>query len=59
MPPKSEKSENDYSEAETKRRAEAALKRMLNTSHKPHTPLKAKKKSSRPKSASPKPRKKA
>ena len=36
MPPKSEKSKNDYSEAETARRADAALKRMLNTPHKPH-----------------------
>ena len=29
-----------YSEAETKARAEAALKRMLATPHKPHKPMK-------------------
>jgi len=29
-----------YSEEETKARAEAALKRMLNTPHKPHEKLK-------------------
>jgi hypothetical protein len=28
-----------YSEEETKRRADAALKRMLQTPHKPHKPL--------------------
>jgi len=34
--------EGSYSEAETKARAEAALKRMLATPHKPHAPLKPK-----------------
>jgi hypothetical protein len=30
---------DQYSETETVRRAEAALKRMLSTPHKPHKPL--------------------
>jgi hypothetical protein len=46
-------SDETYSEAETKRRSEAALKRMLATPHKPHAPLKAKRK----RKASPKKRK--
>ena len=37
---------NQYSEAETVRRREATLKRMLSTPHKPHEPLKAAKKKS-------------
>ena len=32
--------EESYSEEETKRRAEAALKRMLATPHKPHEKMK-------------------
>jgi hypothetical protein len=35
----SKQSEERYSEAETVRRAETALKRMLSTPHKPHVPL--------------------
>jgi hypothetical protein len=37
MPARS--SEDTYSEKETTERREAALKRMLSTPHKPHTPL--------------------
>ena len=33
------KDDEQYSEAETERRREAALKRMLSTPHKPHKPL--------------------
>jgi len=42
------KDDETYSDAETERRREAALKRMLNTPHKPHDPLKSKSKPSRP-----------
>lgn len=35
---KTDKESETYSEAETKARAEAALKRMLTTPHKPHKP---------------------
>jgi len=45
------------SEDEIERRREAALKRMLNTPHKPHAPLTAKKKPSRQKRATAKPAK--
>jgi hypothetical protein len=38
--------EDQYSAAETKRRADAALKKMLATPPKPHAKLKAKKKPS-------------
>jgi hypothetical protein len=31
--------DDTYSDKETKERADAALKRMLNTPHKPHAPL--------------------
>jgi hypothetical protein len=33
---------DSYSKAETERRAEATLRRMLATPHKPHEPLKGK-----------------
>lgn len=46
-------SDDKLSEAETVKRSEAALKRMLATPHKPHAPLKAKPK----RKASPKKRK--
>jgi hypothetical protein len=36
MPNATDKDETQYNEAETERRREAALKRMLNTPHKPH-----------------------
>jgi hypothetical protein len=39
------KDNDHYSEAETERRRETALKRMLSTPHKPHKPLGEKKKS--------------
>jgi hypothetical protein len=52
MPNVHQKNENEtYSEEETKRRADAALKRMLQTPHKPHKAQR--------KSAPPKPRSKA
>jgi len=51
-------SDDQFSEAETKRRSEAALKRMLNTPPKPFTPKK-KRKPSRAKAATGKARKKA
>ncbi len=38
-----------YSEAETKRRAESALKRMLNTPPTQHAPLKGKKRAAKAK----------
>jgi hypothetical protein len=38
---------DQFDEAETVKRSEAALKRMLATPHKPHATLKAKKKTSR------------
>jgi hypothetical protein len=39
------KSDDDYSEQETTKRRDAALKRMLATPHKPHKPLRKKAKS--------------
>lgn len=42
-------SDDTYSEAETVARREAALKRMLETPHKPHEPIKRKAKESQPK----------
>jgi len=51
--------EDNYSEKETARRADAALKRMLNTPHKPHAPLKAKQRPSRARVASRKAKKSA
>lgn len=41
--------DDTYSEAETAARAEAALKRMLATPHKPHGPSKGKRKESQSK----------
>jgi len=41
---KASHSDDEYDEAETLKRREAALKRMLSTPHKPHKPLKAAKK---------------
>jgi len=37
------KSDESYSERETERRREAALKRLLSTPHKPHKPIGKKK----------------
>jgi hypothetical protein len=39
---------SSYSEKETVRRADAALKRMFSTPHKPHKPIGKKKKDVRP-----------
>ena len=39
----------NYSKQETMARREAALKRMLNTPHKPHKPIKGKSKKAAPK----------
>jgi len=41
------KDADQYSEAETARRADAALKRMLSTPHQPHKPLGKKKRRKR------------
>lgn len=56
----SQKADSDtLSEAETARRSEAALKRMLSTPPKHHAPLKKKPKPSRAKAASRKAKKRA
>jgi hypothetical protein len=46
-----------YSDAEATRRMEDALRRALNTRHKPHSEMKVKKKSGRGKRTSPKAKK--
>lgn len=59
-PEMSQKADSDtLSEAETARRSEAALKRMLSTPPKHHAPLKKKPKPSRAKAASRKAKKRA
>ena len=58
MPHMAKQSDDQYSEAETQRRAAAALKKMLATPPKPFTP-KAKKKPSRAKATSRKAKKSA
>ena len=46
MPNADQKQDDTYSEAETAARAEATLKRMLATPHKPHSASKGKRKES-------------
>ena len=51
----SEMAKEPYSEIEVERRREEALKRMLSTPHKPHTPVKGRKaKSSQDRKSNPK-----
>jgi len=51
--------DDQFSPEETKRRMESALRRALTTPHKPHAPLKAKRKPSRRKAATAKAKKRA
>jgi hypothetical protein len=50
------KKNDQFSDAETEQRREAALRRMLSTPHKPHKPLGKKAKASASKRASAKPK---